>query len=576
MALAIAFACSVLNKILDLLEPYLTSWAIDSVSGNTPPWIRHLIGAEAQALTLVVFIAVLVVITFGLESLTEWVAKRQFFRLAQQVQHKVRLEAYSKLQDRETAFFENQRTGNLISIMNDDVNQLERFLNTTFNELLQLVVLLVFSALAMLQVSFKMGLVALTPIPLIVLGSFYYRKKIAPIYKEVRLKVGELNNRLENNISGMAVIKSFTAEAFELDRVDQASKAYRDANYKAIGWSTAYTPVLRLFIALGLGAVLGLGAYWILQGDTTFTLGHLAFFAMMLQRLLWPITGLGRIFDDYERSMAAARRIFQILDSETTIKNPATPVEPLAIEGTWSIRDLSFTYSKGAEKVLQHLDLQIPARSTIGIAGPTGAGKSTLIKLLLRLYDPTQGNIELDGVNLKDWNLQHLRKQIALVSQDTYLFHGTIAENIAYGIPDASREAILQAARQAALHDFIHQLPLGYETLVGERGIKLSGGQRQRLSLARAILKNAPILLLDEATSAVDTQTEQAIQDNLQALCAGKTAIIIAHRLSTLRLADTIYVLDAGKVVEQGSHESLIARKGKYALLWELQTGKPD
>jgi ATP-binding cassette subfamily B protein len=387
--------------------------------------------------------------------------------------------------------------------------------------------------------------------------------------------VGALNNRLENNISGMAVIKSFTAETFELDRVDQASKAYRDANYQAIGWSTAYTPVLRIFIALGLGGVLGLGSYWILRGDTSFTLGHLAFFAMMLQRLLWPITGLGRIFDDYERSMAAAQRIFQVLDSSSTISNPAAPAAPAKIEGAWTLKGVSFQYLHRAQQVLSHLDLNIPARHTIGIAGPTGAGKSTLIKLLLRLYDPTAGIITLDGVDLRHWDLQHLRRQIALVSQDTYLFHGTIEENIAYGISDAAHEAIVAAAQQAALHDFILKLPQGYQTIVGERGIKLSGGQRQRLSLARAILKNAPILILDEATSAVDTQTEQAIQDNLKTLCAGKTAIIIAHRLSTLLLADTIYVLDEGKVAEQGSHAALLAERGKYARLWELQTGQP-
>ena len=566
-----ASVSSVINKIFDLMPPFLTAWLIDTASNQIPDWIPRLTGLS-EAWPVVVFLAVLTLVIFGFESFFEWLFQRGFLRLAQRVQHHLRLDAYEQLQGRELAYFESQRTGNLMAMLNDDINQLERFLNHVFNEILQLITLVIFAGWALCAVSLPLGLIGMAPIPFIILGSLYYQKKVAPYYRQIREGVGALGTRLENNIAGILVIKSFTAEAFEAERVRKSSEMYRDANFLAIRWSSVYIPLIRIFISLGFAATLLIGAYWVIYQPGRFSLGQLAFFAMMTQRLLWPVTRLGVVFDEYERARASARRIFGLIDTPRQIVDPETPHELPVVAGNLHLQDVTFAYQPG-QPVLRQLNLHVEAGQAIGIAGPTGGGKTTLIKLLLRLYDVTGGSIRLEGIDIRQLTISQLRQQIALVSQDVYLFHGTIRENIAYGLADCSMEKVIEAARKAQLHDFITQLPDQYESIVGERGIKLSGGQRQRLSIARAILKDAPILILDEATSAVDTETERAIQENLSQLARGKTAIIIAHRLSTIRHADKIVVIKDGQIVEQGRHDSLLTANGEYASLWRVQVG---
>jgi len=564
-------AASITNKVFDLMPPFLTAWLIDSVSGNIPGWIQSLTGLR-EPWPVVLFLTALTLVIFGFESFFEWLFKRGFMQLAQRVQHDLRLDAYQRLQSREIAYFESQRTGNLMAMLNDDINQLERFLNSVFNEIIQLGTLLVVAGWSLCSVSLELGLIGLAPVPFIIAGSLYYQRRVAPYYRDVREGVGRLGARLENNISGILVIKSFTAEHYETERVRRESENYRDANFRAIRWSSIYIPIIRIFISLGFAATFLIGAYWVLYEPGRFTIGSLAFFAMMIQRLLWPVTRLGYIFDEFERARAGARRIFGLLDTPDQIRNPAQPRQVSVIEGELVLDRVSFEYQTG-HPILSDIDLHIKAGQTIGVAGPTGSGKTTLIKLLLRLYDATKGAIRLDGIDIRDMDLTTLRRHIALVSQDVYLFHGTIRENIAYGMPDESEAAIIRAAKKAQLHDFIDSLPGRYDAIIGERGIKLSGGQRQRLSIARAILKDAPILILDEATSAVDTETERAIQENLNQLTTGRTAIIIAHRLSTIRHADRIVVLRDGHIAESGTHDELIRLGGAYAGLWEVQTG---
>ncbi|MEO1450863.1 MAG: ABC transporter ATP-binding protein, partial [Bacteroidota bacterium] len=405
--------------------------------------------------------------------------------------------------------------------------------------------------------------------------SFWYQKLIAPRYAEMRSKVGGLMSRLENNLGGIMVIKSFSAEDYEKQRVAEASEAYRTSNVSVIRLNARYVPLIRMVVALGFAGCMLLGSWWVLNGSGGITPGGLTFFGMMIQRLLWPMTRMGNIFDDFARAQASIKRVFSLLRSTNRLKGQSLPAAeglPARFTGTLSLMDVNFRYTPD-QQTLQGLNLKIPAGQTWGIAGPSGSGKTTLIKLLLRLYDPSSGKISLDDVDLRAIPLPELRRQIAIVSQDTYLFHGTIGENIAYGQPEATEDTIEGAAREAQLHAFIASLPDGYNTLVGERGIKLSGGQRQRVSIARAILKDAPILILDEATSAVDSETERAIQENLDRLVHGRTALIIAHRLSTIRGADQILVLADGKIAEIGTHDDLIEANGAYAALWEVQTG---
>lgn len=562
---------SILNKVFDLMPPFLTAWVIDTVSKNPPAWIERWTGLS-ELWPIVVFLTIITLFVFGAESFFEWLYDRGFLRLAQRLQHDLRIDTYNHLQDREIAFFEEQRTGNLMSILNDDINQLERFFNQIFNEIVQLGVLVIMATWSLCAVSLELGLIAVAPIPFIILGSMYYQRKIAPYYKAVREHVGALGSRLENNLSGIPVIKSFTAEVYESNRVAEVSSLYRDANFKAIRWNAVYIPLIRILISLGFAATLCIGAYWVLFQPDRFSFGNLAFFAMMTQRLLWPITRLGAIFDDYERARASARRVFGLIDTPNRITDPEEPRALPPVLGNISFENVSFAYKKEMP-ILKNLNLIIPAGHTIGIAGPTGSGKTTLTKLLLRFYDVNAGNVKLEGIDIRQLKLNDLRRQIALVSQDVYLFHGTIRENIAYALPNISEDEIITATQKAELHDFITTLPDGYDSIIGERGIKLSGGQRQRLSLARAILKDAPILILDEATSAVDTETERAIQQSLGKVTIGKTALIIAHRLSTIRHADRIIVIKDGEIVEEGSHDALRSMDGIYADLWNVQTG---
>lgn len=568
----VAIIASVLNKILDLMPPLLVAWVIDTVEGSTPEWITAIL-PNNSAWTVAIFLSVLGALIFLFESITQWVYQRQFQTTAQYVQHDIRCHTYQHLQHHDMAFFENIRLGQLIAIVNDDVNQMERFLNSIFNELIQLVVLCSFALFVMASTCWQLALFSLIPVPIVIIGSIIYQRYISPYYQTIRHFVGELVARLENNLSGIAVIKSFAAEPFELNRVKKASMDYRDANIQAIQISTLYVPIIRMVIAFGFSGVLLLGSYWVLTGQGIISIGELVLFSMMIQRLLWPLTRLGTIFDEYERANASAKRLSDLLANEPTISSPPIGVTLNQNDSRIEFKDVHFGYDP-SQNILNGLNFSIEHGQTVGLAGFTGAGKSTIIKCLLRLYDIQSGDITINNHNITTIQLKDLRQHMSLVSQDIYLFHGTIKENIAYGLDDAmDNAAIHHAAKMAELHAFIESCPDGYDSIIGENGVKLSGGQRQRLSIARAILKDAPIMIFDEATSSVDTETERAIKQNLAQLTQGKTALIIAHRLSTIRHADAIHVLKNGKLTESGNHDDLINKRGDYYDLWTIQTG---
>jgi ATP-binding cassette subfamily B protein len=404
----------------------------------------------------------------------------------------------------------------------------------------------------------------------IILGSLRYQRTLEQRYDKVRAAAGQIAETLTNNLGGIATIKAFNAEEREVERVAADSQAYSDANGEAIRYSSAFVPLIRMAILAGFTMTLVVGGRAALRGDLA--IGQFSVLVYMTQRLLWPLTRLGETFDLYQRAMASCRRIFGLLEIEPSIR-PGAQTLPAPVQGAVRFEGVRFSYGEGGE-VLRGLDLDIGAGETHAIVGSTGAGKSTVVKLLLRLYEPTDGRITVDGVPLPDLTFASLRGATGFVAQDVFLFQGTVRENLTYGRPGATDDDVVRAATLAEAHAFITALPLGYDTVVGERGQKLSGGQRQRLTLARAILRDPAILVLDEATSAVDNETEAAIQRSLERVSAGRTTIVIAHRLSTVRHAHRIHVLEAGRVIEAGTHEELLEVGGLYAALWRVQTGE--
>ncbi|MBE9004033.1 ABC transporter ATP-binding protein [Fortiea sp. LEGE XX443] len=564
----LAIACSILNKLFDLAPPALIGVAVDVVVKQQDSIIAQLGVKDVFGQFLI--ISLLTVIIWILESIFEYAYAQIWRNLAQNIQHNLRLDTYKHLQDLELAYFEERSTGGLMSILSDDINQLERFLDVGANDIIQVATTVIIIGGAFFILAPSVAWMAMSPMPFILWGSFAFQRLLAPRYADVREKVGYLNARLVNNLSGITTIKSFTAEDYESSRLAEDSEGYRKSNAKAIKLSAAFVPLIRMLILVGFTALLLYGGLAAVAGKIT--VGTYSVLVFLIQRLLWPLTRLGDTFDQYQRAMASTNRVMNLLDTPITIHpgNVALPVDN--VRGEVEFKDVTFAY-KDRFPVITNLSLQIPAGKTIAIVGSTGSGKSTLVKLLLRLYEVKTGSIIVDGIDIQDLNLRDLRRCIGLVSQDVFLFHGTVAENIAYGSFDATEAEIITAAKVAEAHEFIQNLPQGYETIVGERGQKLSGGQRQRIAIARAVLKNPPILILDEATSAVDNETEAAIQRSLEKITVDRTTIAIAHRLSTIRNADSIYVMEYGQLVESGTHAELLEKNGIYASLWRVQSG---
>ncbi len=566
--LGLAMACSVLNKLFDLAPPVLIGLAVDVVVQQDNAWLARF--GFTTVPTQLAVLAVLSFVVWSAESSFEYLLGLLWRNLAQTLQHQLRVEAYDHLQQLEMGFFEAVSSGRLMAVLNDDINQLERFLDHGANEILQLITTVLAVGTAMVLLSPDVAVVAFIPIPLILWGSLRFQRRLAPLYAAVREQAAGLASQLANNLGGMLTIKSYSAEGWELGRLEQRSEAYRQANRRAIRLSAAFVPLIRFAILFAFIAILAIGGLQAWRG--AIATGSYAFLVFITQRLLWPITTLGRTLDDYQRAMASTNRVLDLLDTPIEIASGELALPLVAVRGALSFKGVEFAYG-GRDALFSAFNLEVPAGSTLGIVGATGSGKSTLVKLVLRLHEIQAGSICLDGIPIQQLRLDHLRRAIGLVSQEVFLFHGTVAENIAYGSFEAPRAAIERAAQLAEASAFVENLPQGYDTVVGERGQRLSGGQRQRIALARALLKDPPVLILDEATAAVDNETEAAIQRSLDAITAGRTTLVIAHRLSTVRHADRIVVIDRGQIVESGRHDQLIGADGAYANLWRVQAG---
>jgi len=567
----LATVFSILNKICDVAPELLIGAAVDVVVNNDRSFVGRLFGVDDRYDQLTI-LAIVTVVVWILESITDYIAEVTWRNLAQSIEHDMRMDAYRHVQELELAYFEDRSSGGLMAVLNDDVNQLERFLDLGANEVILTITNVLLVGLAFAIISPSIALLAFLPIPVIVVGSLRYQRTLEKRYDAVRAAAGRIADTLTNNLGGIATIKAFTAERREVDRVGVDSQAYSDANGEAIRYSSAFIPLIRMAILAGFTMTLLIGGRAALDG--TLAIGLFSSLVYMTQRLLWPLTRLGETLDLYQRAMASCRRIFGLLDVEPSIQPGVRELAP-PVRGAVRFDDVAFGYGDGtAGAVLTAFTLDIPAGETHAIVGATGAGKSTIVKLLLRLYEPNRGRISVDGVPIDELTFGSLRGSIGFVSQDVFLFQGTVRENLTYGRPAATEDDVVQAAMLAEAHTFITSLPDGYDTIVGERGQKLSGGQRQRLTIARAILRDPAILVLDEATSAVDNETEAAIQRSLARVSADRTTIVIAHRLSTVRHAHRIHVLEAGQIIEAGTHEDLVDQGGLYAALWRVQTGE--
>lgn len=560
---------STINKVADVMPELLIGAAVDVVVRGDASFIAGLLHVESRY-AQIGWLAVVNCVVWIIESVSQYIADVAWRGLAQGIEHELRLEAYDHVQRLDVSWHESRPQGTTLATLNDDVNQLERFLDVGAPAILQVTlnVLLVGTVFAL--TSWELTLIAFLPIPIIISGSLLFQKRLAPLYARVREAVADLSGVLSANLAGIATIKAFTAEKRERQRIESFSSSYRQANLDAIRSSAAFVPLVRMAILAGFTATLLIGGFQALNGQLE--VGLYSVLVFMTQRLLWPLTSVAEVLDLYQRGKASTARILRLLDEPVTV-SAGTDRLSLPVRGHLELRGVRAGY-RDAPDVLHGVDIDVPAGETHAIVGPTGAGKSSILRLILRFDDPRAGAVRLDGRDVRDLDWDSLRGSMGYVSQDVYLFAGTIFENIAYGREDASGDEVRAAAVAAHAIEFIDKLPDGFDTVVGERGVTLSGGQRQRLALARALLRDPAVLVLDEATSAVDNETEAAIQKSLREATRNRTAIVVAHRLSTVRHAHRIWVLDSGRVIEAGTHDELVAADGPYAALWRVQTGE--
>jgi ATP-binding cassette subfamily B protein len=579
---ALGVFTSTVARFLSLVPPVLLGVAIDSLFNDSTAYSIPFVPSSwipAGQMNQFWFTVWLMGGALLLSAVMNFARASSMNLFSHRVKHDVRVACYRKMQRLDMDFFDDKQTGQLMSVLNNDTNRLELFLDNMMGAAIQLGVMVIGIAAILLYVNPSLALITLAVIPVAALFTKWFMSYVEQAYEEVRSSVGDLNTVLENNLAGIEVIKSSNTVEYEDERVTEASYEYFRRDWKALRANFVYRPGMQILTSIAFVATFVVGGLWLLEPSSLpfyegqVQVGVLVTFLLLTQRLVDPLVQMSEIVDRYEDAKASTRRILGLMAVPVTVTDPDEPEQLAPVEGHVEYDDVTFRYESDGETVLDDVDVDVQPGETVGLVGPTGAGKTTILKLLLRLYDVSEGEIRVDGHDVRDVRLGDLRDAIGYVSQDTFLFDGTVRENIRYGTFDASDDAVEDAARKAEAHEFITNLPEGYDTRVGERGVKLSGGQRQRVAIARTVLKDPEILILDEATSAVDTETELLIQKSIDELAADRTTFAIAHRLSTIRDADRILVVEDGEIVERGPHEELVESGGIYANLWAVQAG---
>jgi subfamily B ATP-binding cassette protein MsbA len=571
----VSTVCLLLLTILNLLPPLLQKQIIDDVVG------QGLLGRlPVLVLGLVGVYALTHLLNFGDLYLRHVLGERFILDL--------RVLLYNYLQRLSLSFFESQQTGEIMSRITNDVNALENFVTHSVGFLLVDLLRLVGTAVILFVLDWRLALSTLLPVPVLAVALRLFNTRVRPIYRQIRDRLGDINAELQDNISGIRVIQAFGQEEYELDRFTRRSTRYYEERVRGIRqWSTFF-PAMRFVASLGVVIVLGFGAYRVFNG--ALTLGGLVAFISYVASFYEPIHRLVQVDNTVQQAIAAGERVFELLDTVPEIEDAPDAIELPTIRGAVAFEGVSFRYGTGdpstgsghgpstvseaapeQREVLRDVSFQMQPGQVVALVGPSGAGKTSIANLIPRFYDPVSGRVTVDGCDVKEVKLASLRKQVAVVLQDTFLFNGTVRDNIVYGQPDAGEDEMIAAAKAAYAHEFIVNLPQGYDTEIGERGVRLSGGQKQRLALARAILTDPRILILDEATSSVDAEAEYLIQRALEKVLEGRTALVIAHRLSTIRHADKIIALEEGRIVEVGDHRQLLARGGLYSQMYRRQ-----
>lgn len=587
---AVGMVANFLARAGALLPPLLLGIAIDSIFVGEQAFSIPLVpDAWLPTATVAQFWFVIAVVAgaFLTTAVFTWIYGVTANLFAHGVMHTVRVDCFEKMQDLDMAFFDDKQTGEVMAVLNNDTQNLERFLDDALMNSMRLLVMTGGIAAILFSLNWQLAIVTLVAVPAMGLFTLWFMRAVEPRYVSQRSAVGNLNTRLENSIAGIDLTKATASERFEIGRVRDASKRLFDDTIAVLKLSYFYRPGMELLAGLAFVSTFLVGGLWLTTGTAPgpltgdLSVGDFVVFLFMTQRIVDPLAEVSNIVDQYENAKASSERVFGLMGISAGIDDPDEPVDIDPVGGHIHFEGVSFSYSSELadgedEKVLHEFSFEADSGEMVALVGPTGAGKSTALKLAMRLYDVDSGSVRVDGTDVRDVRVGDLRSAIGYVGQDTFLFDGTIADNIRYGSFDESDEAVREAAHAAQAHEFITDLPDGYDTRVGERGVKLSGGQRQRIAIARVVLADPPILILDEATSAVDTETELAIQESIEELAADRTTLAIAHRLSTITEADEILVVEDGEIVERGDHDDLLARDSRYAALWSVQAGVVD